>query len=940
MDMERINVKTEESKPIPRTVSSSSESEQYSDAERSALQDELRSVKDEQRKQQRALARDPSLGEQSEFMDNLRALGRKTSELMNKLGLASLERFINDPKEPAARLTTSQYVSYAEMNQLAAIGNMSDAALKALRQAEAGKTVTARPTITATPMQPMPRAWETHQISAFMAGTPNLKPLESCQRSEKDPYYKKGGGLNNLCTSVMQQNYVSTDTQWITNLQMLGKEWNHVSPDIYDALNRAVNGYYVGSGPLIGWYKRLKQGKSAPHPKFNLTVKEFEQVYEALPFSMERRVKWDEATLEVMLSKLKRINPRATAGFPRQKAKHEVWKDVVADLYEYYKLIQENKFTEYVLKHPGEFLTQVKNKMDRYEMDDWGEKIRVYYAGNGGKSTLNSMIMQSYSACLLGFWEDPKSCNAHGFSWGHGGAQKLYDWIERHYLNSPAGVYAIGYSDDGLWLIIGPGEVGKREVYIADLDIKHCDMAMGVSFQPIMMQHVVHVLGKLPEGWKNLAKEAVRDIWNQIVILQGPLIYASTNQIHSGMPGTAEADQVGFAVLYVKIRNAFAELLAAASAANKPIGPIEAFEGAYAIVSKTIGLTFKPYSKEQQFKFHKFKPQQVEYPVKFLGKTLKLVNGYYLPYVDLDTTVVQCVHPKKNMKGMAGLRAWQERVRSLAMTSLWCHEAIYESGRKQYELYLSKGVTPASLLDDDDDADSALDVEMVLGPQMFVTFSGSDFPRREWIISLYDERALTTIGKHISVQHIGRKQTVADAFRELYEEKGEESKGAWWADNEQMEAFRSIADVGKGKTAQPSIPETTPEKQGQIPPLPQHIKDAYNKARKEAYDKIRNAFRAPVKLRAKGQMRSLLVGNARDRKQNYFLRDDAGQIANDFDEAFQEEYEKYSEAFDEYDEGAEWEEFDLNSDDDFYKRLEQEYEDNARAAMYGRRKNH
>jgi len=932
--------------PIPRTQSDSfvinSESEQsgselpprpsvsslVEEARKEGIEDkrmdELRDLTTKLKKMQKYLSQHPEHRQNVQMMGQMAALSRQVHSLMNELGLKSLHKYATKDTPQSSSVITGRLLSFDEMSQLTAVGDMSDRALRDLRAAKVGVVVpAARPTITSFVPPQMPKLPSVQEIAAMMHGIPSLVPLQAVQRSEKDPYYKKGGGIPNLATSLMTQNFVSQDGQWIAMLQGLGGDDLDFNQKVYDELAYVVNHYYAGSGPLIGWFNRIKEGKSKVHPKFTLTEAEMQQIFEVLPWDPARGVLWKEATLETVLKMMNKINPRASSGFPRNGTKSSVWEFMIKDTYQYYQLIQENKFAKYKEEHPGEFLTTMKNKMDRYEINDWGKKIRPYSAGNGGESVLYSGVIQAYSKQLLGFWEHPKSCNAHGFSWAHGGGQRLYEWLERLYKEAPPGVYAIGYSDDGLWVIIYVDKDGKRRMLVGDLDIKHCDMSVGNSFMPIMARHVIATMGKdVPKGWLEIARSAVRNIWNQVVILYSTLIYKSTDQVHSGQPGTAEADQVAFSTDYVVIRNEYARLLLS----DPEQDPKSRFEAAAQVAKKRLGLEFKPYT------FTEFLPNQPEYPFEFLGKYLKVRNGWYLPYTTLRKTIIQCVVPKKMMKGQAGLRAWMERARGLAVTSLWAFPALFEKARQQYNLYKSQGVQPADLLDDDEFVD--IQFETLLGQQIQVTFPNGEFPDLSWVLQLYDTRAVGSLLNPMAGFTLDMPKTAADAFREMFEE--DLSTGSWADQSVEMENLRTPL-YGSGKTGEVSIKQAIiPEQQYQVQPLPQHVKDAYNAARKEIKNRLYQNFAPPLRLKVGSQLRGLLRQGARDLKFDSKFKQ---ELDSRFEQAYDNEFVEYSMAGEEYEDDSVWEPFtkDEEDDDAFLDRYEKQYVEHQRQSSKSRR---
>jgi len=884
------NKKKEKQEPVPLTTEEVLEKTSY-----------LKALKNKSKETQRALAKDPELQHDQQFMAKLINESREVSTLMTELGLSGVKKFGNDLKALPARYMSSEPMLLEDMLKLSAVGDLSTKAVAAYQGTQPG----ARPLQTAWVPPAMPAMLKYEEIKLYLQGIATLKPVASLQRSDKDPYYKPGAGPKNLLTHVVQQQFVPQDAIWIALLQSLGTDWREEEDITYETLKTVLRKYYVGSGPNVGWLKRLREGKSKPHPTFELTDSEFKDLCTALPWDSTRVPKWKEISFLDLLKKVP-INAQARAGAPRQLKKGEVTEEITKDAIQYYQLIQENKMQQYAVKNPGEFATFVMAKLDRYEIADWGEKIRPYYASNGGKAFCSSAVLQPYSHALKGFWEDPKSCNAHGFSWNSGGAQRLYEWILDKYQNAPPGVYAIGYSDDGLWIIVEM--VGTtRVVIIADLDIKHCDMSLGSSFQKPMVKHVAMVLGnETPEGLRKLAAQAVRDIFTQVVVVQGSITYLSVDQVHSGLPGTPEADQVGFTTAYVIIRNAYP---------NQIGTPAQKFRACEEILAQRTGIRFKPYV------WHDFRPEQNEYPFEFLGKRLKKYGPVYLPVVTLEKAITQCVTPKKSLKGDAHVRAWMERARGLAVTSLWAYPALMSVAMRQFDVFKLQRFTPGATMESEDLDET--DFAQIAGPGTKWVFTDDKFPTIAQIKNMYDPRCQSMdIPQKLKAAVVS--QTAGQAMETLYPAP----TGAWGDEDPAGTLIREPVYVPDNVRLTPSVPQVVPvADQGRVLPLPASVKAAYLKAWAQASALARAAARTKhFKVRVGGGISALTRGEMRDIKYS-----DAA-VREAWEYAWHEEQNQHDFVWkpEEYEDTTRWETVEDTQIEDAYAQMETEYNNRVR----------
>jgi len=351
-------------------------------------------------------------------------------------------------------------------------------------------------------------------VSAYFNGAKTMVPLQAVLRSPKDPHFKKEGGLKNLATVVQPPQYVGQDAEWIALLQQIPSRFEDDRERVRQALESAVTTHCVTSGPIEGWFARIKQGDERPHPNFVLSEGEKRSVFAVLPWDKNRVPTFKDRDLLSILKGVV-INPAAGAGMPRIKKKGEVIKLLLEDAVQYYELLTKRGLPAYQRQFPGEFLTLAKAKLDRYEISDWGKKIRPYYNINGGLGLLYSCVLQPYSKALIGFWEDPNSCNAHGFAWNSGGGDRLYSWLCAQKKRGP-GVYAIGYSDDGLWVIVT--EDGR--VLVSDKDIAQCDASCGNSHLTQYREHLRLVLAEaLNDAWKAVVDAAAAAVFKQLVLL-------------------------------------------------------------------------------------------------------------------------------------------------------------------------------------------------------------------------------------------------------------------------------------------------------------------------------------------------------------------------------------------------------------------------------------
>lgn len=750
-------------------------------------------------------------------------LQRGLQALLNELGVAGVPTKKGRPMtdaQAALHLPTKE-MTPSMIADLAAAGMATPEGAAALAaHAAAGS---ARPLVLPWVVPAMSKAPDVPSIAQWFAECKSFKALQPVQRVDKDPHYKKGGGLINFVTNKPVTTFVGQDTEWISLLQQVKGEYGS---KIYSSLTKAVRSHFVGSGPLDGWFARIQAGDKIRRPQFSLQPEELELVLKQLPFDAVRVRALKDLTCKEALDTIT-VNPTADAGFPRSKKKGMCMPDLIADAVQYFDLLAAKGFNQYARDHPGEFVSTCKNKLDRYEMKDYGQKVRPYFNLNGGLAMLYSVVVQNYSKALKGFWEDRESCNAHGFAWNAGGGQRIYEWL-MWVRGQKSGVYAICYSDDGLWAIV----TEDRRVLVSDKDIAQCDMSVSSSHMPTMLRHVRDVCGdKLGPGWQQVAVRAISNIWTQVVILYGSLAYLSTDKVHSGSVGTAEADQIGASTMLALIRGAYD---------RAPGQPEERFRKAEEVVEQRTGLKFKPSG------WTEFQPDQREYHFKFLGKSLLKIGDQYYPHVDLDKCVVQLITPKRSLGGMIGQRSWMERARGLGVTSLWTHSELYEYVKAAYERKLVLGYKPADTFEGSETGER--DLDQIMGQCVGVEWTcGDKFPERDWVKALYSlpgttATATTKAARETTVTVLVPKQAVS--VGDLIDELFPEQDAHLWADRDDraMEVRgQAVGKLGDGQriAALPVVPVNPGPAQYLVAPLPESVKAAFREARQRAREALR-----------------------------------------------------------------------------------------------------
>nr|UHS71794.1 MAG: RNA-dependent RNA polymerase [Permutotetraviridae sp.] len=682
-----------------------------------------------------------------------------------------------------------------------AANKKTQSAKKQAREAALGELV---PIPEPLVVPPMAKKWSAEHVREFMQklSVYGVTPLQAILRDKRDPHFKKEGGLTNLMTHHHNYNTVSKDGDMYMCLAQLPLD--KFKPEVINQVRAelaAANEWVMTNGPSAGLFKRLEAGLKRPKPAFR-SAEYVEYVLKHFP--IRKPLLKELAGMGARDLKWVRIDLTTSYGAPFMKPKVSPEANLLPQMMEIageiMAAIAEGKIAEWISAHPALCTALLKNKLDKYLLKETPEKIRPYYTYPAHWNVLFSALWQSVSDAAVSFLDDPSSINAHGFSWARGGAQKLYEWIVSH---KEPGVYVAAYSDDQLWHVVTKD--GKQ--YLLFPDYKMMDMSLGVPFAQLSFKWLSAIYeGKWDKTWQTVAELNCRMAFEKVTLVCFALAYLMRGGLGSGVPGTAEFDQIASCAAMKWIVPALSGLddRAALDAALASLADT---------LKKKLGLEIKP----ETMAVHEFRPNE-DYPwFSFLGHCIKRasLNGVnvYVPVRPRDKLVLSYVQPKGSYsgEGLARIRALQSRLIGITASGGWYYDEYYYSAKRLYEYYAKEyQVTPA--------AENDMTYAEYLTRPLSVPvkpWSAKEFPPRAWFQSLVAP---------FDVQEVAAPQGKAGA--PLVDIGSVYTPGSSWADDvKDHDAFDQ--DIGG---APPTAPKASTDlaKQGQVEPLTKAQKDVYN----------------------------------------------------------------------------------------------------------------
>lgn len=208
-----------------------------------------------------------------------------------------------------------------------------------------------------------------------------------------------------------------------------------------------------------------------------------------------------------------------------------------------------------------EGLVILQSKRDIYKRDEYKTKARPYYITPSAIKVLAACIIKPYKLSLHTFLTHPDSMNAVGFSWAHGGAEKLVKWA---YGKRPPGVLAAAsWGDDQLWTTTLP----SGHTVIMAPDVRGMDMKLQpqtfdyarvlllqtfhkdrLTLASLAKEFIMKTFAKMEQhisfGWFAFILFYIHWNKNSRVLAFKQFVYQLLMALRSGVPGTTEFDVV------------------------------------------------------------------------------------------------------------------------------------------------------------------------------------------------------------------------------------------------------------------------------------------------------------------------------------------------------------------------------------------------------------
>lgn len=359
------------------------------------------------------------------------------------------------------------------------------------------------------------------------------------------------------------------------------------------------------------------------------------------------------------------INRTSSAGPPFYTQKWKCFDQVLELIGEVVKAANQDNLEQFLEVNKEILLAEVKNKEDRYKVEQVGDKTRPYFSFCSSLSLLISILCQPFCRALFTFTEHLDSANAYGFSWAHGGAEKLYNWMSST-ENGKRKFCA--YGDDVK--IVWRDKEGK--LFHVNPDFKHMDASIDLATVDIT---VTWVKQKFEDQFgKNEFFGSLCDVWKLLaisgpIIVEGSSVFEPDQGLRTGVIGTTLFDTVKSVLAVAALFQSKIDL--------KDVGKVEGFFRDYGLIVKE-----GTYEVEQILEDNRTPFQQ-----EFLGCIVTSVVGKnfdeYVPYIS-EEKLVSLIGNLRQLGGretslMQEQRRRFDQARGYMITSAFHHPRVWDA---------------------------------------------------------------------------------------------------------------------------------------------------------------------------------------------------------------------------------------------------------------------
>jgi hypothetical protein len=408
-------------------------------------------------------------------------------------------------------------------------------------------------------------------------------------------------------------------------------------------------------------------------------------------------IKEDTPVLNYMTDVLYKFNLKADYGIPMishgvSLKKGKFVEQIVVEAAHIFASFAKGTHREYFGKNPHIMTAILKNKASVYEIDLLHTKIRPYYVFNAPLAVVYSTLMKHLTESIKNATDDIESAYMPGFSWAHGGAEKLSDIIRGAGKWKDVSSKILIYSDDHQ--IIFTASNGERKIFIGD--VSAMDMSLTKDditglYNSVMAVHK----DTISEAWRKVLLFQTTHALETPVLFPHSILLQLSLFLKSGIPGTTLYGCHYMAPCCIRLRSYLQspEFLTDYSE-KSPTQINKAYEFIYKVY-KSFGMKCKNFVIRDAFSRWEDTDEYYTEQIVILGQELVWARpdpslpGYWYPQPKLENLITSYIHAPQKPPDVPSYIFNAARIIGLVVSGAWCYPKLYEWMKKDFEEILN-----------------------------------------------------------------------------------------------------------------------------------------------------------------------------------------------------------------------------------------------------------
>lgn len=315
-----------------------------------------------------------------------------------------------------------------------------------------------------------------------------------------------------------------------------------------EAAAESIAGVLYSKGSKEGFERRLVKFMDTQTVNVG-TILDFKGALKSLMTALpvKQKVKtWTDLELWEIIKNTK-ISKNSSAGPGFWMEKGQCLNEILTAAEDIVKASNNGTLDKYAEEHQELFICECKNKEDRYNTSKHHLKTRPYFCFSAPLALLFSSYLQEVTQNMKLFYEDENCFNAYGFSWAHGGGEKMWNWA----VSTKMGQKKVAiYGDDAKF--VWRNHEGLFEV---NPDFEQMDASVDADTANISGAWISLMTEHSPTGRVDGLQTNMLKLWSQMAvkatfIVDSTTAYSKVGGLRTGIVGTTLIDTIKSTLAY------------------------------------------------------------------------------------------------------------------------------------------------------------------------------------------------------------------------------------------------------------------------------------------------------------------------------------------------------------------------------------------------------